>query len=174
MTLQISQLSYLSTCTGATSHDRSVAMNVDTTHTVFSLSRHRRTQLRPGTKPSPPGADMRTDPDDSPSTMREDAVACRQCLHEISSPAQQQVIDGAHTHTFANPEGILFEIACYQDAWGCVYVGASTFEFTWFTGYAWRIAVCANCHIHLGWVFSSLQGHVFHGLITSRIVNTTT
>lgn len=98
-----------------------------------------------------------------------DAIVCRRCLHVITSPAQIREINGAHTHTFANPEGIIFEIGCYRDAWGCGYLGLPSNEFTWFSGYAWRIAVCANCHVHLGWLFSAPDGRFFHGLITSRI-----
>ena len=98
-----------------------------------------------------------------------ESVVCRQCLHEITSAAEITEIHGSHTHTFANPEGIVFEIGCYKDAWGCGYVGAASAEFTWFSGYVWRIAVCLNCHAHLGWRFSSQGGHFFHGLITNRI-----
>ena len=98
-----------------------------------------------------------------------EAIVCRQCLNEITSAAQALAIHGSHTHTFANPEGIVFEIGCYQDVWGCGYVGSASAEFTWFSGYMWRIAVCANCHTHLGWRFSASAGHFFHGLITSRI-----
>ncbi len=111
----------------------------------------------------------------SPATGREraeapvDAVVCRRCLHEITSTAEAREINGTHTHTFANPEGIVFEIGCYGDAWGCGYVGSASAEFTWFSGYVWRIAVCVNCHTHLGWRFSSSGANSFHGLITHRI-----
>jgi len=82
------------------------------------------------------------------------------------------MVDGAHAHTFANPEGIVFEIGCYRDAWGCGYLGPLSPEFTWFAGYVWRIAVCSNCLVHLGWRFSSPDGHFFHGLITNRLIVT--
>ena len=98
-----------------------------------------------------------------------EAVVCRQCLNEITSVNQTKEIHGSHTHTFANPEGIVFEIGCYGDAWGCGYIGPASAEFTWFAGYVWRIAVCTNCHAHLGWRFSTSDGYFFHGLITSRI-----
>jgi len=131
---------------------------------------HKRLHLfRPVATPvkSPPGA-LPTDEDQAVEAPME-SVVCRQCLHEITSEAEVMELHGSHTHTFANPEGIVFEIGCYKDAWGCGYVGAASAEFTWFSGYVWRIAVCLNCHAHLGWRFSAPGGHFFHGLITNRI-----
>ena len=105
-----------------------------------------------------------------PSPLSSESVVCRQCLHEITASAESTVVNGAHAHTFANPEGIVFEIVCYKNAHGCAYVGPASAEFTWFSGYVWRIAVCLNCHVHLGWRFSTSDGHYFHGLIVSRII----
>jgi hypothetical protein len=96
-------------------------------------------------------------------------IVCRQCHHGVTSNQQRIEVNHAHQHTFANPEGIVFEIGCYKNAWGCAYVGPGSTEFTWFSGYLWRIAVCANCHVHLGWRFSSEDGYFFHGLITDRL-----
>jgi hypothetical protein len=129
---------------------------------------HFRPNRNPGQGRFVPSADT----DNQTSHAPEKAVVCRQCLHGITAPDQQTQMEGAHTHTFANPEGIVFEIACYQEAWGCGYVGPASAEFTWFAGYRWRIAVCANCLTHLGWLFSAPAGHFFHGLITSRIHTT--
>lgn len=126
--------------------------------------------FRPDPKPEKVGGDSLTAPHDKTSVSTGDGIVCRQCLHGITSAAERKVINGAQAHTFANPEGIVFEIACFRDAWGCVYVGPSSPQFTWFAGYVWRIAVCANCHVHLGWRFSAVGGHFFHGLITSRII----
>lgn len=28
-------------------------------------------------------------------------------------------------------------------------------EFSWFPGYAWQIALCKRCQIHIGWRFTS-------------------
>lgn len=111
-------------------------------------------------------------PRDDTLTETPEAIVCRQCQHGITASAERTVVNGAHVHTFANPEGIVFEIGCYRKAWGCGYLGPASPEFTWFAGYVWRIAVCSNCLIHLGWRFSSPDGHVFHGLITSRLVAT--
>jgi hypothetical protein len=126
--------------------------------------------LRPVSKPRKSVVDTIAAPQDKTSAATEDAVVCRECLHEITSSSERKLVDGAHAHTFANPQGIVFEIVCYRDAWGCGYVGPASSEFTWFAGYMWRIAVCAHCHVHLGWRFSAPDGQGFHGLITDRLI----
>jgi hypothetical protein len=125
--------------------------------------------LRTEPNPGKAGVDAMTAPQDEALAATGDSIVCRQCRHEITSASESKHIDGAHAHTFANPEGIVFEIVCYRDAWGCGYVGPNSPKFTWFAGYTWRIAVCANCHVHLGWRFSAAEGHFFHGLITNRL-----
>jgi hypothetical protein len=125
--------------------------------------------FRPHDKPGKSNRDPIPTTEDHPLEETADAVVCRNCLHVITFSNEHRVINGAHIHTFANPEGIIFEIGCYGDAQGCGYVGPLSSEFTWFAGYLWRIAVCSNCLIHLGWRFSGADGHFFHGLITSRL-----
>lgn len=110
-----------------------------------------------------------TTPENETGTRRDPTVRCRQCGHPVTTIAQRKIIDNAHVHTFANPSGIIFEIACFGEAAGCGYAGSTSSEFTWFAGYRWRIAVCAGCLIHLGWRFAAADGHFFHGLITSRL-----
>ncbi len=125
--------------------------------------------FRPAPKPEKKGVDGLPALQDKTSVASEDAIICRQCLHKITSPTERRIIGGAHAHTFANPEGIVFEIVCYRGAWGCTYVGPDSSQFTWFAGYLWRIAVCANCRVHLGWRFSAPEGKSFHGLIANRL-----
>lgn len=136
----------------------------------LSMQDHNRYLFRPDPKPGKGKPGVIAAPRDKEETASAEAVLCRQCLHVITAPAEHRVINGAHAHTFANPEGIVFEIVCYRSAWGCGYVGPASPEFTWFAGYVWRIAVCANCHSHLGWRFSAPDGHFFHGLIGSRVI----
>jgi hypothetical protein len=97
-------------------------------------------------------------------------IRCSQCLNSIARPNDRIVIGGAHRHTFANPHGILFEIACFSFADGCGYLGPDTDEFTWFKGYAWRIAVCGKCLFHLGWQYISSGKDSFYGLIIDRLI----
>lgn len=100
----------------------------------------------------------------------EEYILCRQCLHVITSSADRIAVQGSHQHTFANPHGIVFEIGCFQSAIGCGYAGPASNEFTWFTGFNWRVAVCVSCLTHLGWLFISTGYESFHGLILDRLV----
>ncbi|MCF8093360.1 MAG: hypothetical protein K9K21_00725 [Desulfotignum sp.] len=97
------------------------------------------------------------------------AIVCRNCNHHVTDPDQQIKMDGSFLHTFANPHGHVFEIGCFNRAKGCVRASAPSVEFTWFAGYAWEIGICANCAVHLGWIFTSKQ-HCFFGLILERLV----
>lgn len=99
----------------------------------------------------------------------DDFIICRQCSQIVTHPTERMAADGSHQHTFANPHGIVYDIACFRSANGCAYTGPATGEFTWFRGYQWRIAVCRSCLTHLGWLFTSTSGDYFHGLILDRL-----
>jgi hypothetical protein len=107
-------------------------------------------------------------PEQSPE--EEEYILCRQCRQAITRPVERIVIQGSHQHTFANPHGVVFEIGCFKDVTGCGYAGAATDEFSWFAGYSWRICFCTMCLTHLGWIFSSNAGAIFHGLIMDRLL----
>jgi hypothetical protein len=100
----------------------------------------------------------------------EETILCRFCRHGITHPDEAIAAAGAHRHIFANPAGIVFQIGCFRRAPGCSYIGTPTEAFTWFSGFAWRIALCLNCRINLGWQFSRPAGEQFHGLILDRVV----
>jgi hypothetical protein len=98
-------------------------------------------------------------------------LLCCRCLHPITPQSARIAINGAHQHTFANPHGIVFDIGCFQAAEGCAPVGASTDEFTWFSGYRWRVALCRGCMTHMGWQFTaSSGGGRFYGLILDHLI----
>ncbi len=97
-------------------------------------------------------------------------ILCRQCLNMITGPDEGIRLNGSHRHTFANPVGVVYEVGCFNTAPGCRSVGLATGEFTWFSGYLWRVAICAKCLTHLGWHFFSSAGHGFHGLILDRLI----
>jgi hypothetical protein len=100
----------------------------------------------------------------------EEYILCRQCQQAITRPADRITVDGSHLHTFANPHGIVFEIGCFKTVRGCGYAGPLTDEFSWFSGYSWRVSYCSMCLTHLGWMFVSGGGDVFHGLILDRLI----
>jgi hypothetical protein len=96
------------------------------------------------------------------------AIRCRSCGHAVTSQQQKFAVDGAHSHTFFNPSGIVFQLGCFRDAEGCLNSGEPTSLFSWFAGYSWRYSLCGNCQRHLGWFF--MGGEVsFYGLILTNL-----
>ena len=100
----------------------------------------------------------------------EKRLFCAACRLPITHQDERIVVQGSHEHTFTNPQGITYYIGCFREAAGCAPSGEATVEFTWFRGYAWRIAYCAHCHVHLGWRFQSGADY-FHGLIVNRLTS---
>ena len=100
----------------------------------------------------------------------EEYILCRQCHQAITRPADRMAVQGSHRHTFANPHGIVFEIGCFKTVKGCGHAGPATDEFSWFAGYSWRVSFCTMCLTHLGWIFISGSGDIFHGLILDRLI----
>ncbi len=73
---------------------------------------------------------------------------------------------GGHQHTFTNPAGLAFLLACFKEAPGAEALGSATGNFTWFRGYLWRLVACRACDAHLGWRYEgSTEPRVFFGLI---------
>ncbi|MFC2172615.1 cereblon family protein [Acidobacteriota bacterium] len=72
-------------------------------------------------------------------------------------------------NTFINPAGVECQVLTFRKASRLKYFEWATEEHTWFDGYAWRVAQCDRCTIHLGWRFeasnpeSAASG--FHGLL---------
>ena len=97
-----------------------------------------------------------------------DLLYCRACGRVVTSRDQRISINGSHTHTFFNPAGIVFELACFRKAPGCAIVGGASSEFTWFSGYLWRFGLCLSCDAHLGWLYE-MGEHFFYGLILPRL-----
>jgi len=121
-------------------------------------------------QPGRPGIDIHTSSDLEEKEEDDDIwFVCRHCRHKLTRPNHQTAINGSHTHTFANPSGIVFEIACFSSAQGYSFMGPASTEFAWFAGYSWRIIICASCLTHLGWFFSSVSGSGFFALIVDRI-----
>ena len=94
-------------------------------------------------------------------------LLCRVCANPITSPEQAIEMSGAHRHDFVNPAGQAFTIGCFGVAGGCVAVGRSWAEHSWFAGYTWRVALCRRCEVHLGWRFDGRER--FFGLILAAL-----
>lgn len=105
---------------------------------------------------------------DDASVSEERAVVCAACNHALTKASARIEIDGAHEHAFANPAGLTFRVACFREAPGCAGFGDESTVWTWFKGFAWRVALCGSCSEHVGWSYRS-EASSFFGLITTRI-----
>lgn len=130
--------------------------------------------LKPDDLPANEEPGLRDEPELEETFDEDSFLLCRQCFALITTPAERIAVSGANQHTFANPHGIIFEIGCFRNAWGCSAAGAPTNEFTWFAGYFWQVAVCASCLIHMGWRFTSPDSAGFYGLILDRLIESDT
>jgi hypothetical protein len=107
---------------------------------------------------------------DDPRTRERDdrAVVCDGCGHAVSSTAARIDVAGRHEHRCVNPHGFVFRIGCYREAPGMARRGLAVAEHSWFSGYAWQIALCSRCSAHLGWAFSGASPS-FYALIVDRV-----
>jgi len=112
--------------------------------------------------------------DDAAKSNESKSILCKICTTEISS--SDWVISmgpKGTTQAFANPAGHLREILTLSQAWQLHLDENVTSDFTWYAGYAWRIAYCGNCAQHLGWRFEAIGDQslqLFYGLLTKAIV----
>lgn len=99
------------------------------------------------------------------------AYYCARCGTYMTRGALGIRMGGEHEHVLFNPAGMLFRVVCFRDAPGAVAVGNATGEFTWFSGYDWRIALCKDCDTHVGWMYEGAGSPaVFFGLIRPMLV----
>ena len=103
-------------------------------------------------------------------TVPKPTINCALCNAEITTEEERLSIEGKYNHVFTNPHGYVFDIGCFNRAPGCINAGMPTEEFTWFSGYAWRYALCHRCHCHLGWFFTAVREDSFYGLILRRLI----
>jgi hypothetical protein len=103
--------------------------------------------------------------DETTDAEEQKSVRCRECNHELTTPA---FAVEPHEHTFRNPAGYSFHLLCYSDAPGASEAGEPTTEACWFAGYSWTYALCGQCHGHVGWWYSGSRR--FAGLIATRLI----
>ena len=97
-------------------------------------------------------------------------IYCATCSHVVTTVEAKMQVGGNHEHFLTNPHGFQFQLGCFTEALGCDISGQGEAADSWFMGYVWRLASCAECHTHLGWYFSATQGeHYFYGLILPNI-----
>jgi hypothetical protein len=100
----------------------------------------------------------------------EEWYVCRSCRQRITRQSDRMEVDGSHNHTFANPSGIVFEVACFSSATGFSFMGPPSTDFSWFSGHSWRITICSACLSHIGWFFSATSSGSFFGLILDKLL----
>jgi hypothetical protein len=127
-------------------------------------------RLRESRKGRPPAETPGPSPAKETEEKEKRQILCRHCRQGITQPEERISVQGAHRHTFANPHGIVFEIGCFKTVRNCAAGGPASGEFTWFSGYRWRILICGACLTHLGWMFASSGFETFYGLILDRLV----
>ena len=103
------------------------------------------------------------------SAQSERRIVCAACGASITSASRRIAAHGSHEHRFMNPAGVLFHIGCFDQAIGCVIVGPASLEYAWFPGFAWRLALCGQCGLQLGWHFRNDAREGFFGLILDRL-----
>lgn len=103
----------------------------------------------------------------------DERIVCAACGHAITTADTSVTKAGRHQHTCINPAGYVYRIRCFRRAPGCVTTGSWSTYYSWFQGYAWQIACCGSCSMHLGWAFepdgSPEDGAPFWGLIADRV-----
>jgi hypothetical protein len=106
---------------------------------------------------------------DEPRPRERKVLRCAACGTAITDDTRRIEISGAHRHVFVNPHGEVFEVGCFAAADGVRAIGPASDFFSWFPGYAWRVALCSGCGVHLGWTYG--DGPEFVGLILPRLVD---
>lgn len=124
-----------------------------------------RSKEAPGAGPS---SASRADDETRGAPGVEPELLCSACGRGITRPRLRIRVQGAHEHTFINPEGVIYRIGTFSAAFGAAEVGPSSTYFSWFSGHAWRVLVCLGCGVHLGWSFRSSES-AFVGLILDRL-----
>jgi hypothetical protein len=96
-------------------------------------------------------------------------ILCAACAQTITTSRESISVDGAHEHEVMNPEGITFRIRCFARAPGTLGAGEASEVWTWFPGFAWRVALCCACLTHIGWSYEQNE-RSFYGLIADRLI----
>lgn len=134
---------------------------------------------RPGAMASASGAvDAPADPQtldpklrtliDDEQRPKNGLLFCAACSHVIGHVADRIEVGGTFAHTCTNPFGFVHRFGCHREAPGCAISGERQAADSWFEGFSWRLAVCGNCNVHMGWLFENARRQFF-GLILDRI-----
>ena len=95
-------------------------------------------------------------------------LVCARCQNPVARPRDAIEVNGAHSHAFVNPAGMLFRVRCFSAAPGVEGVGEESDVWTWCPGFFWQAAGCRRCFEHLGWRYRN-GASTFFGLIADRL-----
>ena len=105
--------------------------------------------------------------DNSPS----ERLHCIRCRYPITTEENRISVRGEGQFKVSNPMGVNFALGCFGEALGCQVYGEPTTAHTWFNGYTWQFAHCAQCGDHLGWYYKNKDSHYFFGLILDKLAS---
>lgn len=93
---------------------------------------------------------------------------CVRCDAVIGHVRDRIEINGSFDHRFTNPHGYTHHFGCHKEAHGCTIGEGPYSADSWFPSYAWRLANCTECGMHMGWLFEKPSDHFF-GIILDHI-----
>ncbi|KAG6542344.1 hypothetical protein Mapa_016270 [Marchantia paleacea] len=87
-----------------------------------------------------------------------DRLRCKTCSAFIARRSNMLVMsaDGPIS-AYVNAEGYVQETLTLSRAWGLMLRGRPDTTNSWFPGYAWTIAYCSQCELHMGWRFTAVK-----------------
>lgn len=105
-------------------------------------------------------------------------IKCRICKSLIAKRSDMVVMsnDGP-LGAYVNPHGFVHETITVGKATGLALDGGPSMDYSWFPGYSWTMASCAECESSIGWLFratrKNLRPRSFWGIRSSQIADDT-
>ncbi|KAF2285340.1 hypothetical protein GH714_000165 [Hevea brasiliensis] len=85
-------------------------------------------------------------------------VRCKNCQTVIARRSDMLVMSSeGPLGAYVNPHGSVHEIMTFYRINDLALEGVAATEYSWFPGYAWTVAYCANCESHMGWLFTATK-----------------
>uniref|UniRef100_A0A0D9WIT7 Protein cereblon n=1 Tax=Leersia perrieri TaxID=77586 RepID=A0A0D9WIT7_9ORYZ len=103
-------------------------------------------------------------------------IKCRCCKSLIAKRSDMVVMstDGP-LGAYVNPHGFVHETITVSRATGLALDGNPSTVHSWFPGYSWTIAACAECESNIGWLFKAtkknLRPRSFWGIRSTQIAD---
>jgi hypothetical protein len=96
-------------------------------------------------------------------------IYCQDCQRPVTAENYRVQVQGEHQHHFVNPDGVVFELSCFQAAPGLIIAGKATDHYCWFQGFKWQYAHCEYCTTQLGWYYENALSESFFALISGYL-----